>query len=96
MDNSERKERLVLIVREPHQLFLLGLRVRSGAYSAKLLAGTKQRFAGFRRPRQCGDDALRMLVTGGPAGAWWRWRALGGVDIYRIHKTMAAMVTTAR
>src|SRR5712671_2518911 len=38
----------------------------SGAYSAKLLAGTKQRFSGLSQPRQCGDDVLRMLVTGGP------------------------------
>src|SRR5882762_5030134 len=38
----------------------------SGAYSAKLLNGTRQRFSGFSQPRQCGDDVLRMLVTGGP------------------------------
>ncbi len=38
----------------------------SGAYSAKLLTGTKHRFSGFSQPRQCGDDVLRMLVTGGP------------------------------
>jgi hypothetical protein len=28
--------------------------------------GTRQRFSGFSQPRQCGDDVLRMLVTGGP------------------------------
>jgi hypothetical protein len=38
----------------------------SGAYSAKLFAGTKQRFSGFSQPRQWGDDVLRMLVTGSP------------------------------
>src|SRR6202040_2762914 len=38
----------------------------SGAYSAKLLAGTRHRFSGFSQPRQCGEDVLRMLVTGGP------------------------------
>src|SRR6478672_5598950 len=38
----------------------------SGAYSAKLLTGTKQRFSGFSQPRQCGDEVLRILVTGGP------------------------------
>jgi hypothetical protein len=38
----------------------------SGAYSAKLSAGTRQRFSGFNQARQCGDDVLRMLVTGGP------------------------------
>jgi hypothetical protein len=39
----------------------------SGAYSAKLLNGTKQRFSGWSQARQCGDDVLLMLVTGGPA-----------------------------
>jgi len=38
----------------------------SGEYSAKLLNGTRQRFSGFSQPRQCGDDVLRMFVTGGP------------------------------
>src|SRR6267154_6643925 len=34
----------------------------SGAYSAKLFAGTRHRFSGFSQPRQCGDDVLRTLV----------------------------------
>src|SRR6266436_10385402 len=38
----------------------------SSAYSAKLLAGTKQRLSGLSHAHQCGDDVLRMLVTGGP------------------------------
>ena len=38
----------------------------SGAYSAKLLAGTRHRLPGFSQPRQCDDDVLRILVTGGP------------------------------
>jgi hypothetical protein len=38
----------------------------SGAYSAKLLAGTKHRFSGLSQARQCGDEVLRRLVTGGP------------------------------
>src|SRR5258708_34574420 len=38
----------------------------SGAYSAKLLAGTKQRFSGLSQARQCGDDVFLMLVTGKP------------------------------
>jgi hypothetical protein len=38
----------------------------SVAYSAKLLAGTRQRFSGLSQPRQCGEDLLRMFVTGGP------------------------------
>jgi hypothetical protein len=39
----------------------------SGEYSAKLLAGTRQRFLGPNHARQCGDEVLRILVTGGPA-----------------------------
>src|SRR5260370_39082077 len=38
----------------------------SGADSAKLLNGTRHRFSGFSQPRQCGEEVLRMLVTGGP------------------------------
>src|ERR1700730_2978521 len=38
----------------------------SGAYSAKLFEGTRQRLSGFSHMRQCGDDVLRMLVTGRP------------------------------
>jgi hypothetical protein len=38
----------------------------SGAYSEKLLAGTKHRFSGLSQPRQCGDDVFLMLVTGKP------------------------------
>jgi hypothetical protein len=43
----------------------------SGAYSAKLLAGTMHRFSGLSQPRQCGEAVLRILVTGKPP-------ALGG------------------
>ena len=38
----------------------------SGAYSAKLLNGTRQRLSGFSQPRQCGELVFLMLVTGGP------------------------------
>src|SRR3984893_1022472 len=38
----------------------------SGAYSAKLLAGTRHRLSGFSQPRQWGELVLRMLVTGKP------------------------------
>jgi hypothetical protein len=41
----------------------------SGAYSAKPLAGTKQRLSGFNHARQCGDEVLRMLVTGDSLGS---------------------------
>jgi hypothetical protein len=45
-----------------------------GAYSEKLVTGTKHRLSGFSQPRQCGDAVLRMLVTGGRP-------SLGGGDI---------------
>jgi len=38
----------------------------SGAYSAKLLAGTRHRFFGLSHIRQWGDEVLRMFVTGAP------------------------------
>jgi hypothetical protein len=40
----------------------------SGAYSAKLFTGTKQRCSGFIQTRQCGDEVFRMFVTGGHLG----------------------------
>jgi hypothetical protein len=49
-----------------HTTFVVG----SGAYSAKLLAGTRQRFSGFSQPRQCGDADVGDRR---PARAqWWR------------------------
>jgi hypothetical protein len=33
-------------------------------YSAKLFAGTRQRFSGFSQARLCRDAVLRILVTG--------------------------------
>src|SRR5215207_2381658 len=38
----------------------------SGAYSAKLLAGIRHLFSALSHARQCGEDVLRMLVTGYP------------------------------
>src|SRR5215471_16365689 len=46
--------------------FFLVSGLGSGAYSAKLFAGTRHRFSGFSQPRQCGDEVLRILVIGGP------------------------------
>jgi hypothetical protein len=46
--------------------FFLVAGLGSGAYSAKLLNGTRHRFSGLSQPRQCGDEVFRMLVTGGP------------------------------
>ena len=42
----------------------------SGAYSAKLLTGTRQRLSGFSQARQCGDVVLRaQRVDFAPVGA---------------------------
>ena len=63
----------------------------SGAYSAKLLAGTKHRLPGFNQPRQCGDVVLRMLVTGKPPA-----RGGGGMPqrIITISRSASALQTT--
>jgi hypothetical protein len=45
--------------------FFLVSGLGSGAYSEKLLAGTRHRFSGFNQARQCGDEVFRILVTGG-------------------------------
>jgi hypothetical protein len=50
----------------PHDIFFFVSGFGSGAYSAKLLAGTRQRLSGRSHVRQCGDDVLRMFVTGAP------------------------------
>ena len=52
-DAREGEQRPVLIQCEPHHVLFLRLRVRlRGAYSAKLLAGTKQRFSALSHFRQ--------------------------------------------
>jgi hypothetical protein len=63
-DAREREQLSLLVEREPHHIFLPVSGFGSGAYSAKLFAGTKQRFSGFSHIRQCGDEVLRMFVTG--------------------------------
>src|ERR1700722_20411515 len=63
----------------------------SGAYSAKLLTGTRQRLSGFSQPRQCGDVVLRILVTGKPPA-----RGGGGMPqrIMIISRSPPALRTT--
>jgi hypothetical protein len=75
-DAGEREQRPILVEREPDDVLLFGSGFGSGAYSAKLLAGTKHRLSGFSQPRQCGDDVLRMFVTGGPP-----MRGGGGINV---------------
>src|SRR5712664_2975783 len=63
----------------------------SGAYSAKLFAGTRHRLLGFNQPCQCGDVVLRMLVTGRPPA-----RGGGGIPqrIVISSRSPAALRTT--
>src|SRR3981189_2174702 len=65
MPPKENEGRSSLSASQPTSFFLVS-GLGSGAYSAKLFTGTRQRFSGFSQPRQAGDDALRMLVTGAP------------------------------
>jgi hypothetical protein len=37
-----------------------------GSYFSDAVNGTRQRFSAFSHLRQCGDEVLRMFVTGGP------------------------------
>src|SRR5712675_1754003 len=69
MPANAHSSRSSLRANQTTSFFVSGL--GSGAYSAKELNGTRQRLSGFSQPRQCGDDVLRMFVTGGPP-------ALGG------------------
>jgi hypothetical protein len=90
-DPGEREWRAIIIEREPDDVFLLVSGFVSGAYSAKLLAGTRHRLSGLSQPRQCGDDVLRMLVTGGPP-----LRGGGGIPqrIMISSRSPAALCTT--
>ena len=53
-DASEGAQRAVVVEREPDDILFFVSGFGSGAYSAKLLTGTRQRFSGFSQPRQCG------------------------------------------
>ena len=54
-----------------HAAFRVGLPARIAAGWLGLAGGS----SGLSQPRQCGDDVLRMLVTGGTAGSRWRRHA---------------------
>lgn len=59
-----------------------GLGFGTGAYAAKLLAGTKQRLSGLSQTRQCGDDVFLMLEPKA-ASSRRRWDAQRIVTISR-------------
>ena len=49
---AEGEQRSVFVERKPDESFFLVSGFVSGTYSAKLLAGTKQRLSGFSQPHQ--------------------------------------------
>jgi hypothetical protein len=61
-DAAKAGQRPIIVNREPDDVLFLVSGFASGAYSAKLLNGTRQRFSGFSQPRQCGEEVLRILV----------------------------------
>jgi hypothetical protein len=63
---SERRQRSVVVEGEPDHVLLFSLRVRLGAYSAKLLNGIKHLCSGLSQALQCGDDVFLIFVTGYP------------------------------
>ena len=77
---GEREQQPALVEGEPDDIkttsFFFVSGFSSGAYFAKLMAETRQRFSGLSHPRPCGDEVLRMLVTGGPSRPLWRRRFL--------------------
>jgi hypothetical protein len=84
-DARERGEGPVVAEREPNDVLLSVSGFGSGAYSAKELNGTRQRFSGFNQPRQCGDEVLRILVTGGPPVRGGGGSALSPARGLRLH-----------
>jgi len=64
-DAGEGEQRPVIVEREPDDILFPGLRVRLRRVLGEAVRrGIKQRFSGLSQPRQCGDEVLRMFVTG--------------------------------
>lgn len=59
-DSREGKQRPVLFQRKP------GLWIGLRRILREAVGGTKHRFSGLSHIRQCGEEVLRMFVTGGP------------------------------
>jgi hypothetical protein len=65
-DPGEREWRAIIIEREPDDILLFGLGVRLRRVLREAVGQTRHRLSGLSQPRQCGDEVLRMFVTGGP------------------------------
>jgi hypothetical protein len=64
-DTREGKQRPIIVQGEPDDV-LLGLGIRFWGVFRKTVGRTRHRLPGFSQQRQCDDDVLRILVTGGP------------------------------
>ena len=73
---AKASERTIVIQREPDDILLFGLRVwLRRVFRAKAIGTGPSSGSGLSQPRQCGDEVLRMLVTGGPPSARGRRHA---------------------
>jgi hypothetical protein len=63
---GEREWRAIIMEREPDNVLLFGLAVRLRRVLREAIRRTRHRFSGLSQPRQCGDEVLRIFVTGGP------------------------------
>jgi hypothetical protein len=72
-DASKCEQWTVVVERAPNDVsFFMVSGFGSGADSAKLLAGTKQRLSGLSQARQRGDDVFLMFVDRVSARTRWR------------------------
>jgi len=62
----EGEQRAFPVEREPYHVLFFVSGFGCCGYSAKLLTGIKHRFSALSHARQCGDEVLRMFVTGYP------------------------------
>ena len=64
-DAGEGRQRSIVVQGEPDDVLFLRLRIGLWSVFRKAVESTRHRFSGFIQARHCGDDVLRMLVTGG-------------------------------
>ncbi len=65
-DASESEQRAVIVECEPNDILFLGLRVWLRSVFGEAVGRDKAPAFRLEPARQCGDEVLRMLVTGGP------------------------------
>ena len=65
-DAGEAEQRPIFLEREPDDVFLLRRRIWLGGVLGKTVRRHEAAVLRLLPAAQCGDDVLRMLVTGGP------------------------------